>query len=491
MSVSFNSIPNGIRVPFLYAEFDNSNAVQGAGVQPYRTLMIGQRLASGTKPELVERHLITSAAQAAEYFGAGSQLADMAAAYLNANKSNELHCVALDDDGASVASTGSVLLSGTPTKAGSLKLYIAGKLVSIAVATTDTPAALATKLVAEITADSSLLVEAAVNGGVPEQVDFTAKNKGEVGNDIDLRFNYYLGDETPAGLGHVITKMNGGTSNPDVDDVLEILDDEQFLLFVSPYTDASNLTKLETELTDRFGPIKQNDGYHLTGAKGTLSELNALGDSRNSQFTVIKRCSGPSMPYAHAACMAGVIALAGQIDPARPFQTLSLTGILPESDSEKLTLEERDILLNHGIATDKVDAGGVVRIERVITTYKENPAGAADISYLDLNTLLTLSYIRYDFRNFWLRKYPRHKLASDGANFAAGQAVMTPKLGKAEAIGRFRLWEENGLVENIDQFKEELIVVRNSSDPNRLDFMLPPDLVNQLRVVGVKIGFIL
>ena len=68
---------------------------------------------------------------------------------------------------------------------------------------------------------------------------------------------------------------------------------------------------------------------------------------------------------------------------------------------------------------------------------------------------------------------------------------MTPKVAKAEAIARFRLWEELGLVEDIDQFKEELIVERNAQDVNRLDFLLPPNLINQLRVVGVKIGFIL
>lgn len=493
MAISFNQVPNGIRVPFLYAEFDNSNAVQGAGVQPYKTLMIGQKLSSGTK-DAETKHLITSAEQAALYFGAGSQLARMADAYLKANKSNELHCIGLDDNVAGVSSVGSVTVTGSPTNAGTMKLYIAGILVEVAVSSTDSAADVATAIQAAITAETSLPVSAVVNGVTAEQVDLTAKNKGEDGDNVDLRFNYFSGDEFPAGLGGTIGTMGSvtpGAGNPDIDDAIAILDDEQYMLWVTPYTDASNLTKLETELTDRFGPLRQNDGYHLAGARGTVSELNTIGNSRNSQFTIIKRCSGPSMPYEHMASLAGVIALSAQIDPARPFQTLQLPGILAESEGERLTLSERNILLNNGIATDKIAAGDVVRVERVITTYKQNPAGANDVSYLDLNTLLTLSYLRYDFRNFWLVKYPRHKLAGDGGNFAPGQAIMTPKLAKAEAIGRFRLWEENGLVENIDQFKQDLIVERNGSDSNRLDFLLPPDLVNQLRVVGVKIGFLL
>jgi len=248
---------------------------------------------------------------------------------------------------------------------------------------------------------------------------------------------------------------------------------------------------METELLDRFGPLRQNDGYCHYGFKGTLSEMNVKGDSRNSQFSVIHKALGPSHPYEFASAICGVVAKAAQIDPARPFQTLTVSGLLPESDSEKLTLEERNILLYHGIATNKVTDAGTIAIERVITTYKTNAAGASDVSYLDLNTLLTLSYLRYDFRNAFLRKYPRHKLANDGTRFGAGQAIMTPKTAKAEAINIFRAWELLGLVENVDQFKNDLIVERNAQDVNRLDIMLPPDIINQLRVIGTKIGFLL
>ena len=60
---------------------------------------------------------------------------------------------------------------------------------------------------------------------------------------------------------------------------------------------------------------------------------------------------------------------------------------------------------------------------------------------------------------------------------------------KAEAIAKFREWEDLGLVENIDDFKANLIAERNVSDPIRLDMLLPPDLVNQLRIVANKIQF--
>ena len=490
MTISFNEVPSNLRTPFVYAEFDNSNAIQGPSLQPYKILMMGSKLAAGTKAAL-SLNLVTSAEKASEFFGAGSMLADMADAFLTENKINELYCVPLDDAGAGVQAAGEILFSGAPTKAGTLRVYIAGKRAEIAVSAGQSLASIVTDLAAVITADTSYLVTAAANGGTPEQIDFVAKNDGEPGNDIDIRFNYFDGDETPAGLIHVVTAMVGGSGNPDLSTVFAVLDETQYLLMVSPFIDTANISAVEAELALRFGPLKQNDGYCFYGAKGSLSELNAIGDARNSQFSVINRASGPSHPYRFASGICGEVARAASIDPARPFQTLVLSSVLAESDTEKLTLEERNILLHHGIATSKVSDGGSVVIERIITTYKKNAAGADDVSYLDLNTLLTLSYLRYDFRNTFLRKYPRHKLANDGTRYGSGQAIMTPKVAKGEAINIFKAWELLGLVEGVDQFKNDLIIERSVTDVNRLDILLPPDLVNQLRVVGVKIGFLL
>ena len=135
------------------------------------------------------------------------------------------------------------------------------------------------------------------------------------------------------------------------------------------------------------------------------------------------------------------------------------------------------------------DAGGTVTIERMVTNYLTTSTGAADTSYQDVNTLLTLSYLRYDFRSRILRKYPRHKLAGDTENIAPGQAIMTPKQGRAEAVAAFQDWQELGLVEDIAKFKAGLVCERNADDVNRLDWLITPDLVNQFRVAAVQIQF--
>jgi phage tail sheath gpL-like len=151
---------------------------------------------------------------------------------------------------------------------------------------------------------------------------------------------------------------------------------------------------------------------------------------------------GPSSPWQFSAAMAAQIGLAAQNDPARPFQTLALVGIYAPKEADRFTLEERNTLLFNGIATSFVDAGGNVLLETIITTYKKNAFNSPDISYLYLNTLLTLSYLRFDLKARITSRFPRHKLANDGGRYAPGQAVVTPNSVKAEVISKFREWEE-------------------------------------------------
>jgi len=185
----------------------------------------------------------------------------------------------------------------------------------------------------------------------------------------------------------------------------------------------------------------------------------------------------------------GQVADKGNQDPARPFQTLPLAGILAARQEDRPTLSELDTLLHNGISTLEADEAGVVRIQRLITTYQSDPAANPDTAYLNLNTKLTLSLLRAQFRSRFSSKFGRHKLAGDDAAIGSGQAVVTPQLARSEAIAIFRDWEQAGYVENVSQFKADLIVERNTSNPDRLDILLPPDLVNQLRQLGTLLQF--
>lgn len=490
MAITFLSVPVGVKVPDAYVEFDTSKAQQGPSIQNHSILVFGQRLSTGTKPA-GQRDIITSVAQARQFYGAGSNLFHMLKALINENGGlNSVEAIALDDDGGAVAATGKLEITVAPTEAGALNVYIGGRRYTVAVASDDTEAEIITALIAVIQADNDRYVNAVVDGGNADAVDFTARNLGEVGN-IDLRLNYFTGQELPTTLAVTLTPMAGGLTNPDVSVVISVSGEKQYNEWVCPYSDTGNLLLLTTELDDRFGPIRQNDGHLFYARAESFSAHSTFLDGRNNGQETVLNAAGPTPVFEWAANAAALVAASAQSDPALPFEGLGMTQVLAPSDTELFDFGERDLLLKGGSSTYTVDGGGVVRLERMRTTRVENEFGSLDEALADLNPKLTLSYIRFDFRTFWRAKFQRYKLADDGSKFGAGQRIITPKTGRAEAVARARLWEQLGLVENIDQFKRDLIVERSATDVNRLDLLLPPDLVNQLRITGVQIGFLL
>lgn len=484
--ISFASIPVGIRTPGQYVEFDHTRAMRGLPVIAHRILLIGQRLPSGkVAAGTVTRVLSTG--QAEEAFGRGSMLAHMVAALRNVNRETEAFAIALDDAAASTPASGAFAFTGVAEAAGTLALYIGGTRVSVRVTPDMTDSAVAAAVRAAINADDALPVTASAGEGA--ECVLTLRNKGAFGNSLDLRVNYAFGDETPAGLEVTVRPMAGGSLNPDIATAIAAIGDDQYHTIVVPYTDPDNLDAIEAELARRWGPMIQREGHAFVGAAGTVGALTTLGSSRNSPFvTLIGTGKSPTPPWIWAAVVAGVDAK--EPDPARPRQTLPLPGCLPPVEADRFTREERDILLHEGVSTYLVDSGGLSRIERLITTYQTNASGDPDESYLDIETLRTLAYFRASMRQRIAAKFPRHKLANDGTAFAPGQAVVTPSMIRAELLHLFREWEAAALAEGFEQFKRELIVERNASDPNRVDALTAPDTVNQFRVFAALIQFI-
>jgi len=69
--------------------------------------------------------------------------------------------------------------------------------------------------------------------------------------------------------------------------------------------------------------------------------------------------------------------------------------------------------------------------------YQTNVAGAEDTAFLDINTLLTLMFLRFDFRNQILTRYPRAKLADDGVQVGPGRRrVSIPRWDVGQRQGR-------------------------------------------------------
>jgi len=327
-------------------------------------------------------------------------------------------------------------------------------------------------------------------------VTLTAKHKGVLGNDILLQMNMLGaqgGEVTPAGLTITVTAMSGGTAAPSLSAAVAAMGDEEYDFIIQPYTDTTNLDLFRTTMNDttgRWAWNRQIYGHMYTALRGTFAALQSAGVVRNDQHSTIAGMPtllpNPVWEYATAYGARNAVFIAA--DPARPTQTGELTGISPAPASNRFIQTERQTLLSSGIATSYV-SGGVVRVERAITTYQKNVWGQTDPSYLDSETMHQLAAIIRRLRNVITTKYPRHKLADDGTSFGAGAAIVTPSVIRGELASEYAAMETEGLVENAKLFADNLIVERNADNPNRVDILFPPDLVNQLRMVALLAQF--
>lgn len=482
MPVSFNSIPNDMRVPLFYAEMDNSMA--NTAVTPMRRLLIGQVNDSSTAPEINQLTLINNESLAKSIGGTGSQFAQMYNQWLKCDPMGEIWALPLQNTTGSAAS-GHINFTGTAAKAGLINLYIAGTRIRTTVTVGDTAEVIASNITAAIIANVDLPVTAVYSA---DTVTITCKWTGDSGNDIRLILNQQgrnSGEATPDGIIVNITAMAGGTGTPDLTQAFASLGDEAFEFICFPFTDSASLDAFKELMNDgsgRWSYMQQLYGHGYSAKRGTIGELVALGNSRNDQHLTIVgfEKETPQPFWVIAAAFTARTAVFISNDPARPTQTGELTGVQPAPPSNRFLMSERQSLLMNGIATINYN-GGAVRIERGITTYQKNAYGQADNSYLDSETLHTSSYILNFLKTRITSKFGRHKLADNGTRFGAGQAIVTPNIIEADLIAGYENLEYLGLVENAEEFAKHLIVERNTNDPNRIDVGYSPDYINQLR----------
>lgn len=490
MTLPFKNIPSNLRVPLFYAEVDNSRANTAQAQQ--RALIIGQITSAGAATANVPVQT-TGVGDAITLGGARSMLASMVSAYRANDTFGEVWCLPLADDSGGTAATGSVQFTAAATANGTFYLYVAGVRYALPVLTTQTVTQLATALAALVNADVTACVTATSSTGT---VTFTAANKGPAGNDIDIRVNYLGtvgGEVAPAGLAWTLTAMANGATAPSLTTALANLGSTTFDFIVSPYTDSTSLDALKGLLSDatgRWSYTAQLYGHVFAAKRGSVGTLTTFGAARNDQHcTVMGYNDSPTPSWAWASAVAGASAVSLRNDPALPLQTVALQGIQAPPLASRFIMTDRNTLLYTGVSTFSVGDDGTVAIENLVTSYRTNAFGAADNSYLEVETLFTLMYVLRFMQAAITSKFSRVKLAADGTRFAPGSAVVTPRIIKAELVAQYRELESRGLVQNGDAFKDGLIVQQNASNPNRVDVLWPGTLIAQLRIFAVLAQF--
>ncbi len=498
MPISFSQIPSNIKVPLYWVEIDPSKA--GLPQLGLRALIVGTMLdvmnGGHAAPDIPIA--IGSQAQADAAYGQGSELSRMFKAYFANNFANEVWGLGVLASAAGTAATGTIKITDVASDAGTIHLYVCGEHIPINIHTTDTTDMIAAAIAEAVNANFDLPVTAAV---ATNTVTLTCIFTGVSGNEIAVGMNYYgtIGGEiTPHDLGIELPAtgfLTGGVGTPDFANALSNLGEMPFEYVAMPYTDSNSLFDWNEEFgftdTGRWGWQRQLFGHIFSAKRGIYPDLVTFGATQNSGVTSIMalEVASPSPSFEWTAAYTAKAQRALSNDPARPLQTLSLNNVKLAPLESRFDFVELNGIASNGLAIQKAGSDFQPMIAREQTTYQLNLYGQSDDAYELVTTLSTLAALLRNQRQLITSKYPRCKLADDGTRFGPGQAIVTPGIIKAELVAQYSVDMFNGLCENLEAFKANLLVERDPNDPNRLNVLYPPDLINQLRIFAVLAQF--
>ena len=489
----YNEIPINTRVAGSYFEIDGSRA-DGFSAN-HVALLIGQSLVAGTASD-DELVIVPGTGDAAgDMFGKGSNLALMVQAFRQNNSTMTLYALPMADLGAGVKAEGTLTVTGTATENRALALYVAGERISVGVSVDDAAGDIAASIVSAVNAKADLPVSAAAAAGV---VTFTAKNAGEVGNDIRVQIalrGILSGEKIPDGVSFAFSDdgfLAGGSGNPDIAGAIAAIGDDKFNYIGFPWADGATLDAASGWLEDQQGAGAEVDVKAFTGRRGTLSELVTFGSARNDRFvTMIESFDAPGPVWMRAARYMGQASAKLFNHPARPLYGVELIGEMAPPKSSHFTFSDKNTLLFAGVTVTDVGADGKVRLNMPITMYQTNQFGDESAAYLLLNTVAQLGRLRDELRSVVNSRImaQRPVLVNDGTAIDEAVPHVTPRSVKATLIAHYEYLTAFGLVESIEEFEKRLSVSKSPNDAFRLNVIYEPDLSNPLYVFAAKIVF--
>lgn len=487
-TIALTEIPANWQVPGSYLEVRPD--YQRVGILPYpaRALIIAGKTSTGTATALQIYANVTRPADAVALGGPGSQLAQMVDAYLRVNTSIPLDVIALADAGGSVKAAWTLTVTASSNKAGTIAIAIGGQRIQVGATAVDTATTLATAIAAAINALTSLPVTATSASGV---VTVTARNAGTAGNDISFVLSPAMGDQLPQGVSIAVAQSVTGATDPDVTAAIAAITDLHYSDVVIPWSNNANTALLAAEADRRHNAMVRQDMRVHIAFTGTLSERISKAAALNARFVYASGLKAPgSPPWVIAATVAGLCAQRLTDDPARQLLDLGMPNCVGPQRADLDDESERQLLLAGGVSTFRTRRDGTMTVERVVSTYTTNTAGALDPAWHDVMEQAVMARIRYDWQAYFRQVYPNNKLAPDDSLAAQrDRTICTPRRAHGTWTARLMSYAALGWVIDETTLAREAVFVIDPNDRNRLNYRLPYKRIGNLMVDAGQLLF--
>lgn len=493
MSVQFNNIPgSGLVTPLFAFEFNSAGLYSSVS----RMILIGHKTGSGTLASNTPA-IVASQQDADALCGPGSMLREMYRVARQNAPFQEIWLMAVAESGSAQAWTLTVGSSAAGAQAVGT-LIIGGETVQVPIASTDTTTQIAASIVTAINAYYNGLTGAMLPVTATSStatVTATARHAGAIFADLDIYIPVIPGNPFNASSALTVSAGTTATGTPTLTSALAALGDDSWDFIVSPWADSTSAAAYAAATNDtsgRWAYSRQSYGHVWSQITGGLSALTTAGAGLNDRhLTIIGRQANSVTPaYLWPAAIAGRRA-AWLSDYATGNVSRNATGSVvlglqgPRDRSVWFGYSSRNTLVQTGISTTINNIDGSVAIDKEVTTMQKGVSGQPDATFRNVQTIYQCMHVVRILKTDLQNNFGQKALAdSNPGNLAS---LVTTKDIASSLITTYQKLGQQGMVENVAGFVQNLSVTRNASNPARVDMGVPLQTVKPLDVLATNV----
>jgi Mu-like prophage tail sheath protein gpL len=452
-------------IPGTYTGYNYYAGPNGLPANIQKVLLIGDVSSAGSLAACKPTE-VSSEQEAIALAGSGSVLMQMYKAAKKAWKYAQITLLRHASVSGSAATWESTL-SGTATAAGIVSVIINGQKISVGVAKTDTAAAVATALAAEVnnTPDAPVTAEAA-----SAKVTLTAKCAGAYVSAAMGGLNVSVTSEA-TGITAGAVSATAGVGTVDLTTALAAAFPERFHIIVSPVNDETNLGYLKTHLEAAAAPLEQRGQRAvcaMVSATATAAKTEALKHNYERLHIAAVKTKLNATVWEIAAGLGAIFA--SNSKPNVPMNGVAIPGLAIPEIEDKWSGEEQDVLLYAGVIP-LAEEDGLLCIVRAVTT-KSNNSGVRFTKLIDTGVIASLDYFRDAILSTHKAKFKNkviHALLADSIN------EENKKVAKD--------LEDEEILRYIDDYADQFITQESKNEPGRMLCQIPAPVVPGLNQI--------
>jgi phage tail sheath gpL-like len=455
------------KIPGSYVGYNYYAGPNGLPANIQKVLLIGDVSTAKAATTPVNKPTeIGTETEAYDFAGAGSVLMQMYKAAKKAWKYAQitmLRHAAVTGNAATWEST----LSGTATEAGIVSVVINGQKISVGVAKTDTAAAVATALAAEVNKIPDAPVTAEV---ATAKVTLTAKCKGAYVSAAMGGLNVSVESEA-TGITAGAVSATAGTGTVSLETALAAAFPERFHIIVSPVNDSTNLGKLKVHLESAAGPLEQRGQRAIcamVSAMATAAKTESIAQNYERLHIAAVKNKINATVWEIAAGLGAIFA--SNSKPNVPMNSVAIPGLATPDVEDKWSGDEQEILLNGGVIP-LVEENSQLCIVRAVTT-RTTSSGSPFTKLFDTGVIASLDYFRDCILAMHRSKYKNkviHALLADALNEDNKKVA--------------RDLENEQILRYINEYEDQFITEESKNEPGRMLCQIPAPVVPGLNQI--------